>query len=76
MIEVFSPKWYYINKLEEEKQNKVTELFTDFIDDDSNFKQPPAWNCNIQCSYQHENNSKAPWDAWLEIVRPQFDNFI
>ena len=76
MIEVFSPKWYYINKLEEEKQNKVSELFKDFIDDDSNFKQPPAWNCNIQCSYQHENNSKAPWDAWLEIVRPQFDNFI
>ena len=26
-------KWYYINKLEEEKQNKVSELFKDFIDD-------------------------------------------
>ncbi len=76
MIEVFNPKWYYIDKIEEEKQQEINELFKEFIDNEDNFAQPPAWNCNLQCSYQHKNNSQAPWDKWLEIMRPQFDKFV
>ena len=76
MIEVFSPKWYHIGKLEEEKQKQVDELFKDFINNDNNFAQPPVWNCNLKSSFQHANNSTASWDQWLEIIRPQFNEFV
>lgn len=76
MIETFSPKWFYINKLDDKNQKEVNNLFKKFIKNDNNFGQPSGWNCNVKTSFQHPNNIQAPWDQFLDITKPRFNEFL
>jgi len=75
-INLFSPSWYYLNELELQEQQEISELFKDFIDNDDNFAQPSSWDHNVKASYYHKNNANAPWAKWLDIIEPQINNFL
>jgi hypothetical protein len=75
-IQVFCPKWYYQGQLSEENQTEVRDLFSDFLSNSDNFAQPETWKCNVTSSFQTEGNMNAPWDKFMNIMKPSFDELI
>ena len=75
-IQVFNPKWYFQSTLGQQAYQKTVDLFRDYIDDPSNFKQPDDWNCNVQTSWSNQPDESAPYGEWLDVLRPIFDKFI
>lgn len=74
-IQVFCPKWYYTTQLDRTQQDEIVELFKEFIDDRTKFTQP-NWNCNVLSTFQTEANKEAPWDEFLRLLKPHFDEFV
>ena len=75
-IQVFNPKWYFQSTLGPQAYQKTVDLFRDYIDNPSNFRQPDDWNCNVQTSWSNQPDESAPYGEWLDVLRPIFDKFI
>jgi hypothetical protein len=75
-IQVFNPKWYFQSTLGSQAYQKTVDLFRDYIDNPSNFRQPDDWNCNVQTSWSNQPDESAPYGEWLDVLRPIFDKFI
>ena len=39
-VQVFSPKWFFHDRLSEEDQQETKEMFSDFLNNEDNFQQP------------------------------------
>ena len=75
-VQVFSPKWFFHDRLSEEDQQETKEMFSDFLNNEDNFQQPKGWSCNIRTSWMHENNTKELWNGWLKNLKPTMDRFV
>jgi len=75
-LQVFCPKWYFQTTLGEEQQQKTVDMFSKLLSNDNNFHQPPAWNCNVQSSWQKMPQGGEPWTSWLDMLQPVWDEFI
>ncbi len=75
-VEMFSPRWYYRGSVSEENQQKIREGFARFLSIDKNFANRNEWNCNVLTSYQSPTNLEAPWEMWLDCLRPCVDEFM
>lgn len=75
-IEMFCPKWYYVGTVSEENQQKIKDLFKEFLSNDENFSDIDGWNCTVLSSYQNPNNSSAPWTEFLDCIREPIDEFM
>ena len=75
-VQVFSPKWFFHDRLSEEDQQETKEMFSDSLNNEDNFQQPKGWSCNIRTSWMHENNTKELWNGWLKNLKPTMDRFV
>lgn len=75
-IQIFCPKWYFITKLNEDEQAKIKQIFSNFIGTEKNFGQPPEWNCNVRSSIHQHGNNTGPWQEWIDVLRPYFNEFV
>ena len=75
-IETFNPKWFYKGHIEEQEQQQIRDLFSDFLSNDANFHTPDVWDCEMLCSYQHFSNNDGPWNEWIEYLRPCLNDCV
>ena len=73
---MFCPQWYYTGTVSEENQQRIAELFDDFVSNDDNFSESPDWNCPSLTTIHNEANGQAPWSEWLECIRDHIDSFL
>ena len=75
-LQVFCPKWYFQSSLTDEAIEQTNDLFDEFLKEDSNFHQPPLWNCNVQSSWERMPEGGGPWTEWMNIIKPTWNEFI
>lgn len=73
-ITVFNPNWFYSEVLSEEQHATIADLFQEFLDNDDNFQNP--WDGKLLSSFMHDNNTIAPWNEFLDVIKPVCANLI
>lgn len=74
-LEIFAPSFYYHETLKPDEIASIDEAFRDYIENDNNFSQPPAWNCNVQSSYGCDN-STPEWKVLMDNISPYLNDFL
>ena len=74
-LETFAPSWYYHEVLKSTEIVGINETFSKYINDESNFSQPPAWNCNVQTSYGCDNGTPQ-WTFFMDTIKPYLEDFL
>ena len=74
-LEVFAPSFYYHEVLKDTEIVGINETFSKYINDESNFSQPPAWSCNVQSSYGCDNKTPE-WAFFIETITPYMNDFL
>lgn len=75
-IEYFNPKWFFRDTLTTEHQQKIEEIFSNFISDQQNFSAPPKWAdfCKVKVSSLIDQPDLR--DEYLKIINTIFDRFL
>ena len=69
-VEMFCPRWYYKGKLPMDNIEKIKHYFSEFLDLEKNFINPDHINGELMTSYGLPTNETAPWETWLELIKP------
>ena len=75
-VEMFTPRWYYKGKVPFENQQEIERTFEEFMDLEKNFINPDNINGELLTSYGLPTNQSAPWERWLEFIKPCLSEMV